>query len=152
MRIHKQLCLSLLASTSSLLLAPSVFAAPVVLELDYEIPVQQNQVAFVPFAGDTTLSSIVLNDLSKTELKVTSQNLPQQPRSSSELAGTLPVWQSMGIPYLVVGSTRSNRGKVVTDYEVIDIKSGRVIEGKQSLTADNNKESMRYAGHVIADL
>ena len=35
MRIHKQLCLSLLASTSSLLLAPSVFAAPVVLELDY---------------------------------------------------------------------------------------------------------------------
>ena len=82
---------------------------------------------------------------------MTSKDLPQQPRSSSELAGTLPVWQSMGIPYLVVGSTRSNRGKIVTDYEVIDVKSGRVIEGKQSLTADNNKESMRYAGHVIAD-
>ena len=151
MRIHKKLCLSLLASTSSLLLAPSVFAAPVVLELDYEIPVQKNQVAFVSFAGDSTLSPIILNDLSKTELNVTNQNLPQQPHSSSELAGSLPVWQSMGIPYLVVGSTRSNRGKVVTDYEVIDVKSGRVIEGKQSLTADNNKESMRYAAHVIAD-
>lgn len=151
MRIHKKLCLSLIASTSSLLFAPSVFAAPVVLELDYEIPVQQNQVAFVSFAGDSTLSPIILNDLSKSELKVTSQNLPQQPHSSSDLAGSLPVWQSMGIPYLVVGRTRSNRGKVVTDYEVIEVKTGRVIEGKQSLTADNNKESMRYAAHVIAD-
>ena len=151
MRIHKKLCLSLLATTSSLLLAPSVLAAPVVLELDYEIPVQQSQVAFVSFAGDSTLSPIILNDLSKTELKVTSQNLPQQPHSSSELAGTLPVWQSMGIPYLVIGSTRSNRGKVVTDYEVVEVKTGRVLEGKQTLTADNNKESMRYAAHVIAD-
>ena len=151
MHTHKKLLASLLASASTLLVSPNLFAAPVVLELDYEIPVQQNQVAFVPFAGDSVLSPIVLNDLSKTELKVTSQNLPQQPHSSGELAGSLPVWQSMGIPYLVVGTTRSNRGKIVTDYEVIDVKSGRVIEGKQSLTADNNRESLRYAGHVISD-
>ncbi|MDX2372968.1 translocation protein TolB [Psychrobacter sp. PP-21] len=151
MRTHKKLLVSLLASASALLASQSLLAAPVVLELDYDIPVQQNQVAFVPFAGDSVLSPIILNDLSNTELTVTSQNLPQQPRSSSELVGTLPVWQNMGIPYLVVGSTRTNRGKVVTDYEVIDVKSGRVIEGKQSLTADNNRESMRYAGHVIAD-
>ena len=151
MRTHKKLLVSLLAGTSALLASQSLLAAPVVLELDYDIPVQQNQVSFVPFAGDSVLSPIILNDLSNTELTVTSQNLPQQPRSSSELAGTLPVWQNMGIPYLVVGSTRTNRGKVVTDYEVIDVKSGRVLEGKQSLTADNNRESMRYAGHVIAD-
>ncbi|MGP5209907.1 translocation protein TolB [Psychrobacter alimentarius] len=151
MHTHKKLLASLLASASTLLVSPNLFATPVVLELDYEIPVQQNQVAFVPFAGDSVLSPIVLNDLSKTELKVTSQNLPQQPHSSGELAGSLPVWQSMGIPYLVVGTTRSNRGKIVTDYEVIDVKSGRVIEGKQSLTADNNRESLRYAGHVISD-
>ena len=151
MRTHQKLCLSLLASTSTLLISSNLLAAPVVLELDYDIPVQQNQVAFVPFAGDSVLSPIILNDLSKTELKVTNKDLPQQPHSSIELSGTLPVWQSMGIPYLVVGSTRSNRGKVVTDYEVVDVKSGRVIEGKQTLTADNNKESLRYAGHVIAD-
>lgn len=148
---------SILRLTSSLLLItpllsiPTYAAESMVLDMTVTAPRQQNQVAFVPFAGDSVLSPIIVNDLSKTELKVTSQNLPQQPRSSSELAGTLPVWQSMGIPYLVVGSTRSNRGKVVTDYEVIDVKSGRVIEGKQTLTADNNKESMRYAGHVIAD-
>lgn len=151
MRTHKKFLASLLASASTLLVSPNLFAAPVVLELDYEIPVQQNQVAFVPFAGDSVLSPIILNDLSKTELKVTSRDLPQQPHSSGELAGSLPVWQSMGIPYLVVGSTRSNRGKIITDYEVVDVKSGRVIQGKQSLTADNNKESMRYAGHVISD-
>nr|WP_317198940.1 translocation protein TolB [uncultured Psychrobacter sp.] len=151
MRTHKKLLLTLLTGASSLLMAPSLLAAPVVLELDYEIPVQQNQVAFVPFAGDSVLSSVILNDLNRTELSVTSQGLPQQPRSINELSGTLPVWQSLGIPYLVVGSTRSNRGKIVTDYEVIDVKAGRVIEGKQTLSADNNSQSLRYAGHVIAD-
>ena len=151
MHTYKRLSLSLLASTVTLLASPSLLAAPVVLELDYDIPVQQNQVAFVPFAGDSVLSPIILNDLSKTELKVTSKDLPQQPRSSSQLSGTLPVWQSIGIPYLVVGSTRTNRGKIITDYEVIDVKSGRVLAGKQSLTANNNNESMRYAAHVIAD-
>ena len=151
MHTYKRLSLSLLASTATLLASPSLLAAPVVLELDYDIPVQQNQVAFVPFAGDSVLSPIILNDLSKTELKVTSKDLPQQPRSSSQLSGTLPVWQSIGIPYLVVGSTRTNRGKIITDYEVIDVKSGRVLAGKQSLTANNNNESMRYAAHVIAD-
>ncbi len=148
---------SILRATSSLLLITPLLSAPayadesMVLNMTVTAPRQQNQVAFVPFAGDSVLSPIILNDLSKTELKVTSRDLPQQPHSSGELAGSLPVWQSMGIPYLVVGSTRSNRGKIVTDYEVVDVKSGRVIQGKQSLTADNNKESMRYAGHVISD-
>lgn len=151
MRTHKKLLITLLASASSLLLAPSALAAPVVLQLDYEIPVQQNQVAFVPFAGDSVLSPIIINDLSRTELTVTNKNLPQQPRSSSELAGTLPVWQQLGIPYLVVGNTRSDRGKVVTDYEVIDVQSGQVLGGKQTLSSDKDTQSMRYAGHVIAD-
>ncbi len=140
-----------MTSASSLVLMSSAIAAPVVLQLDYDIPVQQNQVAFIPFAGDNILSPIILKDLNRTELKVTSQGLPQQPRSSAELAGTLPVWQSIGIPYLVVGSTSSNRGKVVTDYEVIEVKSGNILGGKQTLSADNNAQSMRYAGHVIAD-
>ena len=140
------------ASTFCLFGSHSLYAKDmVILQENYEIPIQQSQVAFVPFAGDSVLSPIILNDLNRTELKVTSQGLPQQPRSSSELSGTLPVWQSIGIPYLVVGSTSTNRGKIVTDYEVIDVKTGRVLEGKQTLSADNNKESMRYAGHVIAD-
>lgn len=151
MQTSKKLLSALIVGTSSLLMVSNSNSAPLVIDVDYDIPVQQSQVAFVPFAGDSVLSPIILNDLNRTELKVTSQGLPQQPRSSSELSGTLPVWQSMGIPYLVVGSTSTNRGKIVTEYEVIDVKTGRVLEGKQTLSADNNKESMRYAGHVIAD-
>lgn len=151
MQTSKKLLSALIVGTSSLLMVSNSNSAPLVIDVDYDIPVQQSQVAFVPFAGDSVLSPIILNDLNRTELKVTSQGLPQQPRSSSELSGTLPVWQSIGIPYLVVGSTSTNRGKIVTDYEVIDVKTGRVLEGKQTLSADNNKESMRYAGHVIAD-
>ena len=151
MQTSKKLLSALIVGTSSLLMVSNSNSAPLVIDFDYDIPVQQSQVAFVPFAGDSVLSPIILNDLNRTELKVTSQDLPQQPRSSSELSGTLPVWQSMGIPYLVVGSTSTNRGKIVTEYEVIDVKTGRVLEGKQTLSADNNKESMRYAGHVIAD-
>ncbi|MGO2671541.1 MAG: translocation protein TolB, partial [Psychrobacter celer] len=72
MLIHKKLLAPLCISVTTLLASASVLAEPVVLELNYEIPVQQNQVAFVPFAGDSVLSPIILNDLSKTELKVTS--------------------------------------------------------------------------------
>ncbi|MDN5566877.1 MAG: hypothetical protein L0G25_08715 [Psychrobacter sp.] len=79
---------------SPILLAPlSSLAAP--LEMVEKMP--QNQVAFVPFAGDTTMSSIILNDLGRTELKIISQDLPQQPHSSSELVGSLSAWQNLGI-------------------------------------------------------
>lgn len=133
---------------SPILLSPlSSLAAP--LERVEKMP--QNQVAIVPFAGDTTMSSIILNDLSRTELKVTSQDLPQQLHSSSELAESLSAWQNLGIAYLVVGSTRSDGSNVIIDYEVINLSTGQVIQGKQSLSADNNKESMRYAAHKIAD-
>ncbi len=133
---------------SPILLVPlSSLAAP--LEMVEKMP--QNQVAIVPFAGDTTMSSIILNDLGQTELKVISRDLPQQPHSSSELAGSLPAWQNLGIAYLVIGSTRTNRGKIFTDYEVINLSTGQVIQGKQSLSADNNEKSVRYAAHMIAD-
>ena len=152
LNIHSAHRLSKLFLLTPLFLAPLMAAAaPLEIEVVVDVPKQQNQVAFVPFAGDTVMSPIISNDLGKTELKVTSENLPQQPHSSNELAGTLPVWQSIGIPYLVVGSSSTNRGKVTTNYEVIEVKSGRILAGKQSLTANNDKESMRYAGHVIAD-
>ena len=137
----------------SMTLMPMVAQAedPLELEFTYVAPKQQSQVAFVPFAGDSTISPVVLNNLSQTELRATSQNLPQQPHSSRELTGTLPVWQKTGIPYLAVGSTQSSKGKVVTTFEVIDVKTGRSLGGEQTLTANNDRASLRYAGHVIAD-
>ena len=151
MNTHKKLLITLLSTTSSLFIAASALAAPVVLQLDYEIPVQQSQVAFVSFAGDNVLSPIILNDLTKTELTVTNNNLPQQPHNSSELAGSLPVWQNMGIPYLVVGSSRTEGSKVLTDYEVIEVKTGLLLGGKQSSTSDKDTQSRRKAAHAISD-
>ena len=151
MRIHKRQLITILATVAFSSIALNAFAAPVVLQLDYEIPIQQSQVAFVPFAGDSFMSSIILNNLNSTELKVTSSNLPQQPHSSTELSGTLPVWQNMGIPFLVVGNTSSNRGKIATSYEVIEVAQGRVLGGRQTISTDNSEKSLRRAANLISD-
>lgn len=142
-----------LVVSGSMILMPMVAQAeePLELEFTYVAPKQQSQLAFVPFAGDNAISPVVLNHLSQTELRATSQNLPQQPHSIRELTGTLPVWQKTAIPYLAVGSTQTNKGKVVTTFEVIDVKTGRSVGGEQVLTANNDPASLRYSGHVIAD-
>ena len=144
--------LSKLILLSPLFLTPLMTsAAPLEIEVVVDVPKQQNQVAFVPFAGDTFMSSIILNNLSSTELKITSSDLPQQPHSTSDLSGTLPVWQSIGIPYLVVGSTNTNRGKTATNYEVVDVAPGKVLEGKQTISVDNSEKSLRRAANRISD-
>ncbi len=112
---------------------------------------QTNQVAFVPFSGSPLISSVVMNDLNSTELQVTSRNLPQQAHSSAELNNTLRMWQQTRIPYLVVGSTRSSNGKIIINYEVIDVNSGRVLQGKQSYVSGANPQKLRSSSHVIAD-
>ncbi len=117
----------------------------------FKAPRQTNEVAFIPFVGDSLVSSVVMNDLNSTELKVTNKNLPQQPHSSAEAMQMFGRWQQIGIPFLVVGSTQSNGGKVLIQYEVIDVTSGKVIEGVQQLTSDANPQNLRYAGHVVAD-
>ena len=144
--------LSKLILLSPLFLTPLMTsAAPLEIEVVVDVPKQQNQVAFVPFAGDTFMSSIILNNLSSTELKITSSDLPQQPHSTTDLSGTLPVWQSIGIPYLVVGSTNTNLGKTATSYEVVDVAPGKVLEGKQTISVDNSEKSLRRAANRISD-
>lgn len=150
MTFHHRLCLAV--AVASLSIATNAQnMQPLDLEFSYTAPRQLNQVAFVPFAGDTIMSPIILNDLNNTELTVSSQNLPQQLSSSSELSGSLPVWQQTGIPYLVIGRTQTQGKKIRIDYEVVDLTRGQIIKGKQSLTSDKDTQSMRYAAHVIAD-
>ena len=60
--------------------------------------VSKNQVAFVPFAGDSNTSQTIQKDLQATPLKVTSEGLIGQPHSRDDLAATLPAWQQLGIP------------------------------------------------------
>ena len=65
--LNKSSSLLLLAP---LLLAPVYVSAAEPVEIDVTViaPRQQNQVAFVPFAGDSVISPIILNDLSRSDL------------------------------------------------------------------------------------
>ncbi len=114
-----------------------------------QAPRSNLQVAIVPFAGAESISGIVTNDLTNLGQFTLDSNLPERPHSSSEV--TLPVWQHNAVPYLVVGNTRSNRGNVEINFEVINVATGEVMQGLQTVTSKNNSQSLRMAGHKVAD-
>lgn len=127
------------------LLALSAQAETPVYDVTYRISEQTNQVALVPFAGDTGLSQIISQDLNGTTLATTSDNLPQQAHSIDEVANSLLTWQQTGIPYVVVGNVNNNR----VDFEVIDVVSGASIGGKQSIAL--NRSNTRNTAHQVAN-
>lgn len=124
------------------------------LELDISKASSTNphQVALVPFVGDTTISTIITNNLNFTELKTTSQNLPHQSQSSADFIGNRILWQQSGFPYLVMGSVQKmNNGKTAINFEVIEVATGRTINGRQTQIADSTPNGLRYASHVVSD-
>ncbi len=125
-------------------------------ELNFDIDVDgvQNpyQIALIPFAGDTLISNTVANNLSHTELKTTSQNLPQRAHSSAEISQNLSHWQNAGFNYVVVGSTQTiTGGKVAIGFEVIDVATGLAMQGRQTKYSDNNQSALRHTAHVVSD-
>ena len=148
----------LLTTLGSTIAAMAVsMATPAIAADDFDVEVtiakkgevQQNQVAFVPFAGDNAISSIILSDLRTTPLKVTTENLPQKAHSSNDLAGTYAAWESLGIPYLVIGSTSTDRGNTVVSFEVINIATKQVIQGSQRISgSDPRKVAHKTAAKV----
>lgn len=150
-QIVRTLTIASIATVLPMVTSITAHAAGPELNINYKVPKQNNQVAFVPFAGDRLISNIVLNDLNNTELTTTTNNLPQKIHSSYALAGTLGYWQQLGIPYLVIGATSSNNTNVNIEFEIIELQSGRIIGGKQVLQSSRDNQSMRYAAHVVAD-
>lgn len=124
-------------------------------DLNFEINVQgvQNpyQVAFIPFANDNTVSKIVINDLQHTELKTTSTNLPSGGNSSAQINPNLGAWQASGFNHVVVGNVLPSGSKVAIHFEVIEVATGRVMQGRQTQMADNNPSALRHASHVVSD-
>lgn len=111
-----------------------------------------HQVALVPFAGDNTISQIINNNLSHSDLKSTSQNLPSNPKSAADFMTQRLIWEQAGFPYLVVGSLQNlGNNKTTIYFEVIDVETGRVINGRQTQLADSTPSGLRYAAHVISD-
>lgn len=109
------------------------------------------QVAFIPFSGNSTISSIVINDLQHTEIKTTSQNLPSTGNSSAQISPNLGIWQSSGYQYVVVGNVSPMAGRLAINFEVIEVATGRVMQGRQTQMADNNQSAIRHASHVVSD-
>lgn len=142
--------LALAFTILSATISPS-FAQDIVFEVSKQGVQNPYQIAFVPFAGDNFISSIVVNDLSHTELKTTSQNLPQKAYSSIEINQNLPHWQTSGFNYVVVGNLQNAGSKVAINFEVIEVATGRVMMGRQTRLADNNQSAMRHTAHVVSD-
>lgn len=122
---------------------------PLVIDIIKKSEDALTQIAIVPFAGAESISGIITNDLTNLGQFTLDAQLPEQPHSSSEV--TLPVWQAKAVPYLVVGNTRSNRGNVEINFEVINVATGQVMQGPQTITTKNNSQSLRLAGHKVAD-
>ncbi len=124
-------------------------------DLNFEIrkasSVNPYQVAVVPFLGDKVVSPIINSNLNYTELKSTSQNLPTA-SSSADFANNRIQWEQAGFPYVVVGSVQSiGNGKTAIYYEVIEVATGRVINGRQTQITDSNTQGLRHAAHVVSD-
>lgn len=142
-----KLSLAMLLSMTAVWQLPSAQAADITIEK--AAPRSNMQVAIVPFAGAESISSIITNDLTNLGQFSLDNNLPERPHSSGEV--TLPVWQHKAVPYLVVGSTRTNRGDVEMSFEVIKVSTGQVMQGPQQVKTKNTPQALRLAGHQVAD-
>lgn len=123
------------------------------LELDITKASSKNpyQVALVPFTGDTSVSNVINSNLNFTELKTTTQNLPHPSKSSADFLNNRLAWQQAGFPYLVMGSVQKIGNKATISYEVVEVATGRTINGRQNQIADNTPNGLRYAAHVVSD-
>lgn len=146
-----KLCALALAVAVSPAIAQDFYDDDVVFDIRKTVAQNPYQVAFIPFANDNTVSRIVINDLQHTEIKTTNQNLPAQGSSSAQISANLPLWQASGYQYVVVGNVAPMAGKIAIHFEVIEVATGRVMQGRQTQMSDNTQSAIRHASHVVSD-
>lgn len=122
---------------------------PLELVIEKVAPRSNVQIAIVPFAGAESISNIITNDLTNLGKFALDTKLPETPYSSDKV--TLPVWQHQGVPYLVVGNTSTNRGEVEIKFEVIEVATGKILQGVHTVKSKNTQQALRMAGHKVAD-
>ncbi len=108
-------------------------------------------ITFIPFSNDRLLSSIIIKDLNQTEFTVISGYLPLISTSHSVEISYPEKWRRFDTDYLIIGNTNSSDSTLTITYKIIDLCELRLVEKQQSLTLDNNTNSLRYGAHVIAD-
>lgn len=125
-------------------------------ELSFEIrkasSINPYQVALVPFANDNIVTNIINNNLSATDVKSTSQNLPAYPNSHANFAQSQLAFHQADFPYVVTGAvSKLDNNKTAIVFEVIEVSTGRVVGGRQTQIADSTPDGLRYASHVVSD-
>ncbi|MDO5651469.1 MAG: TolB family protein [Moraxella sp.] len=135
-----------------LTLGSLAYAAELDVTIEKASPINPYQIALVPFAGDNGMTTVIGSNLNFTELKTTSQNLPQRPLSVADFGANRAIWQHAGFSYVVVGATQTvGNGKAQINYEVIEVATGRVVGGRQTQMTDANANGYRFAANVISD-
>ena len=107
-------------------------------------------IAIVPFVNDSaseSLNSIISNDLARSGLFIPAKQFPERPSSSSEFV--FPVWQVLGLDYVVVGKVSPNENNQSTiQYELVSSSQEKRLLG-ESMTIPATR--WREAAHFISD-
>lgn len=137
----------LVVATSSM--STFAHAEDVDFTLVKQAPRSNVEVVVVPLAGAENINGVITNDLTLAGHNVTDKNLPQTPHAANEVK--LDAWRQAAVPYVVVGRSQSDRGKVNFNFEVIDVNTG-AVKGTGSVQSQGKSENaLRMGGHLIAD-
>ncbi len=111
-------------------------------------------IAIVPFAANTPvpqdIASIVFADLQRTGrfTPMPFSNLPARPSSQEQVQ--FPLWQSSGMPHLVIGRVMSaGDGTYNVEFQLFDVLQGTSLVGL-GYTATNR--TLRQVAHKISDV
>lgn len=110
-------------------------------------PEEAPKIAIVPFANDQSLFPIVENDLNRSgRFSSSSKNLPATASVDQVQAS---VWQSAGIPYVVVGNVKPAANNALeVHYQLYDVQKQQYLLN-EVLTVPASR--VRQAAHMISD-
>lgn len=126
------------------------FITPTYAQLHLEIakaPEQAPKIAILPFNNDQTIYPIVENDLNRSgRFSSASKNLPATASLNNVNA---EVWKASGVPYVVVGNTKTNPdGSLAVHYQLYDVEKQQFLLN-ELLTVPASR--LRSAAHMISD-
>jgi len=143
--------LNLLALALAVVVAGGSLSLPNTASAELQIEIAKSfaeapKVAIVPFEADQTLHPIITANLNRSGQLTSASNLPEQPTRTQDL--NLAAWQSVGIPYVVVGRVSAVASGFEVQYELMDVnKNSRLLGEKINVPANR----MREAAHLISD-
>lgn len=107
-------------------------------------------IAVVPFANDLatdSLNNIISADLARSGLFRPASQFPERPSTSSEFV--FPVWQVLGLDYVVVGKVSpADNSQSTIQYELVSSNQEKRLLG-ESMTIPPTR--WREAAHYISD-